>query len=251
MTSAAADHYERLLAENYTWMLGGELAPIVAEQTELLAELGIAPTETSAVSVDLGCGPGNQSLALAGLGFTRVFGVDTSRILLAELAEHAAGLPAIEPVHEDIRTVLPGLTAPGEVAAVVCMGDTLTHLPSKDDVTALLGDIAKALAPGGRLVVTYRDLTETLHGIDRFIPVRSTDNRVLTCFLEYPDDDTVLVYDLLHIHDGTAWTQHVGSYSKLRIDPTWLADRCRAVGLTLERNEPGRRGMQVLVARKE
>ncbi|MYS87549.1 class I SAM-dependent methyltransferase [Embleya scabrispora] len=251
MTSAATDHYERLLAENYTWMLGGELMPIVAGQAELLTELGVAPTATSGISVDLGCGPGNQSLALAGLGFTRVLAVDTSRVLLAELAEHAAGLPAIEPVHQDIRTVLPGLTAPGEVAAVVCMGDTLTHLPSKADVIALLGDIAKALVPGGRLVVTYRDLTETLHGIDRFIPVRSTADRVLTCFLEYPDADTVLVYDLLHIHDGTAWTQHVDSYSKLRIAPTWLADRCREVGLSLERNECGSDSLRVPAARKE
>ncbi|MFI1385258.1 class I SAM-dependent methyltransferase [Embleya sp. NPDC020886] len=250
MTSAAAEHYERLLAENYTWMLGGDLAPIVAGQGELLTELGIAPTRTSAISVDLGCGPGNQSLALAELGFTRVFAVDTSRLLLSELAEHAAELPAIEPVHEDIRKVLPGLTSPGGVAAVVCMGDTLTHLPSKDDVTALLGDIAQALEPGGRLVVTYRDLTETLHGIDRFIPVRSTGNRVLTCFLEYPDEDTVLVYDLLHVHDGTAWTQHVGSYAKLRIAPTWLADRCAEVGLVPERNEPGPAGLWVLAARK-
>ncbi|WP_331771006.1 class I SAM-dependent methyltransferase (plasmid) [Embleya sp. NBC_00888] len=250
MTRAAAEHYERLLAENYTWMLGGDLAPIVARQAELLTGLGVAPTETSATSVDLGCGPGNQSLALAQLGFDRVLAVDTSRTLLEELAGYAADLPVIEPVHADIRTVLSELTAPEEVAAVVCMGDTLTHLPTKDDVRALLVDIARALAPGGRLVVTYRDLTETLHGIDRFIPVRSTRDRVFTCFLEYPDEDTVLVHDLLHIHDGSAWTQHVGSYPKLRIASTWLADRCEDVGLKVEHNEPGPRGIQVLAAHR-
>ncbi|WP_439679689.1 class I SAM-dependent methyltransferase [Embleya sp. MST-111070] len=251
MTRAAAEHYERILAANYTWTLGGDLAPIAAGQGELLTGLGVAPTATSALAVDLGCGPGNQSLALADLGFSRVLAVDTSRILLAELAEHAAGLPAIEPVYGDIRKVLPELTAPGEVAAVVCMGDTLTHLSTKDDVSALLAEIAQALATGGRLVVTYRDLTETLHGIDRFIPIRSTDDRVFTCFLEYPDDDTVLVHDLLHVHDGTGWTQHVGSYPKLRIAPTWLAERCRDVGLTVEHNRTGARGLQVLAARKD
>ncbi|MGC0419870.1 class I SAM-dependent methyltransferase [Embleya sp. AB8] len=250
MTRAATEHYERILAANYTWMLGGDLAPVAAGQAELLAGLDIAPTATSALAVDLGCGPGNQSLALAGLGFTRVMAVDTSRTLLDELTEFAAELPAIEPVLADLRTVLPERTEAGTVAAVVCMGDTLTHLPGKDDVRTLLADIARALGAGGRLVVTYRDLTETLHGIDRFIPVRSTADRVLTCFLEYPNEDTVLVHDLLHTHDGTAWTQQVGCYPKLRIARDWLADQCRAVGLTVEHDAPGPRGIQVLAARK-
>lgn len=82
------------------------------------------------------------------------------------------------------------------------MGDTLTHLPSKDDVAALLRDVAQSLAPGGQLVLSYRDLTRPLTGTDRFLPVRSTDDRIMTCFLEYADADTVMVHDLIHTRAG-------------------------------------------------
>jgi hypothetical protein len=136
-----------------------------------------------------------------------VLAVDTNKTLLNELAAHTGGNAAIQPVHADIRTVLPQITQPSSVAVVVCMGDTLTHLSSKTDMTTLLGDVTQALAEGGRLVITYRDLTHPLRGTDRFIPVRSTPDQLLTCFLEYRDDDTVIVHDLLHTRSGDTWTQ--------------------------------------------
>lgn len=176
--------------------------------------------------------------------------VDTSKTLLDELAAHNGGNTAIQPVHADICTVIPQITQPSSVAVVVCMGDTLTHLPSKTDVTALLGDVTQALAEGGRIVITYRDLTQPLCGTDRFIPVRSTPDQLLTCFLEYRDDDTVIVHDLLHTRSGDTWTQQVGSYPKLRISADWLAERCQAAGLTVQHDGNGPRGMRLQTATK-
>ena len=246
----AADHYDQLLARHYTWMLGGDLTALATEQAHLLDSLGVEPTAAGTTAVDLGCGPGNQTLALAALGFTPVLAVDTSTTLLSELAAHTGGNAAIQPVHADIRTVLPQITQAGSVAVVVCMGDTLTHLPSMTDVTALLGDVTQALAEGGRLVITYRDLTRPLCGTDRFIPVRSTPDQLLTCFLEYRDDDTVIVHDLLHTRSGDTWTQQVGSYPKLRISADWLASQCQASGLTVQHHDTGPRGIRVLTATK-
>ena len=57
------------------------------------------------------------------------------------------------------------------------MGDVLTHLESHQDVSGLLADAFAALAPGGRLVLTFRDMSEALSGLDRFIPVQSDANR--------------------------------------------------------------------------
>jgi SAM-dependent methyltransferase len=246
----AADHYDRLLASHYTWMLGGDLAARTAEEARVLHDLGITPPAGGATAVDLGCGPGPQALALAELGFSPVFAVDTSKALLDELVAACPEGAAIHPVRADIRTALPQTTAPGTVAAVVCMGDTLTHLPDKDAVTALLTDIRDALAEGGSLVITYRDLSEPLTGTDRFFLVRGTADRLFTCFLDYRDDDTVLVHDLVYTQSGGTWTQQAGSYPKLRIGAAWLAAQCSASGLTVERDEPGPRGMRLLTAVK-
>ncbi|MDT0318275.1 class I SAM-dependent methyltransferase [Streptomyces millisiae] len=241
----AMDHYDRLLAEHYTWMLGGDLTALAAAQRSLLADLGLAPGPAGTVAVDLGCGPGHSSLALAGLGYDPVFAVDLSAPLLAELAEHTAGTPEIRTVRSDLRTAPRELVRPGSAGAVLCLGDTLTHLPTRGDVAALLGDIAGALAPGGRAVLSYRDLTVPLTGTDRFLPVRATEDRIMTCFLEYPDDFddyTVVVHDLVHSRrpgpDGE-WTLRTGSYRKLRLAHHWVLDQCRTAGLRVVRDETG------------
>ncbi|MGW5646828.1 class I SAM-dependent methyltransferase [Saccharopolyspora sp. NPDC003752] len=249
--TAAADHYDRLLAEHYTWMLGGDIEAAASAQLELLRELGVRAHTDDAVAVDLGCGPGVQSLALARLGFARVIAVDTSSRLLDELGAHAADSEAgqaIRPVHGDIRDALPEVVEPGGATAVVCMGDTLPHLPAREDVSSLIGDVARALRPGGHFVATYRDLTRELAGPDRFLPVRSTEDRILTCFLEYPDDNTVLVHDLLHVRSGDRWELAVSSYPKLRLPPAWLTEQCRVAGLEIRRDVVGPQGLCTLHA---
>jgi len=65
--ASVADHYDALLAEHYTWM-SGDFAGAVAAQRSLLNSLAISPSG-SRQAVDLGSGPGYQSIALAELSF--------------------------------------------------------------------------------------------------------------------------------------------------------------------------------------
>ncbi|NUT25978.1 MAG: class I SAM-dependent methyltransferase [Streptomyces sp.] len=271
----AVRHYDRFLAEHYTWMLGGDLDALAAVQRDSLAAWGVTPESAAgpvagALAVDLGCGPGHTSLALAGLGFDSVLAVDLSRPLLGELAAHAIHLPAVRPVRADVRTALRELVRPGSAEAVVCLGDTLTHLPTRGDVAALFADVAAALTPGGTAVFGYRDLTVPLTGTDRFLPVRATEDRIMTCFLEYPDDYndyTVVVHDLIHTRDtdgagadtgATAdpdadpdpdadWTLTTHSYRKLRLSHAWVLEQLRTAGLWVRHEESGAGGMRTVV----
>ncbi|MEV7026788.1 methyltransferase domain-containing protein [Kitasatospora sp. NPDC093558] len=251
--TTAPEHYERLLAAHYSWMLGGDVPALAEAQAELLAGLGVRADGAGRLAVDLGAGPGPQSLALAALGFGTVLAVDTSARLLDELTGLAAKAghgDAVRPVLADLRGALPAHTGPGTVAAVVCMGDTLTHLPARQDVVELLRDAALALAPGGRLVLSFRDLTRPLTGTDRFLPVRATEDRIMTCVLEYPDEETALVHDLIHTRSGGTWTQEVSSYPKLRLAPAWVEEQCAAAGLAVRHSEVGARGLHFLVAER-
>ncbi|MER5938010.1 class I SAM-dependent methyltransferase [Streptomyces sp. NPDC001928] len=256
-TPVAVDHYDRFLAEHYTWMLGGDLDALAAGQRAALAEWGVTPgsaigAAAGSLAVDLGCGPGHTSLALAALGFDSVLAVDLSRPLLGELAAHAAHLPAVRAVRADVRTALRELVRPGSAGAVVCLGDTLTHLPTRADVAALFADVAAALAPGGTAVFAYRDLTVPLTGTDRFLPVRATEDRIMTCFLEYPDDYddyTVVVHDLVHEREApdATWTLTARSYRKLRLSHAWVLEQLRTAGLRVRREESGAGGMRTVV----
>ena len=173
--SEAIDHYEKLLAEHYTWMLG-DFAAAVAEQRELLRSCGVAsfePRDDARAALDLGCGSGIQSIALAELGYGAVLAVDASRTLLDELTERAAGFPAIRAIQADLCTGLDGIAWPQSITTAVCMGDTLPHLPDHAAVERLLADTFAVLVPGGEVVLSFRDLTARLTGPDRFILVRA------------------------------------------------------------------------------
>ncbi|MET9465964.1 class I SAM-dependent methyltransferase [Streptomyces sp. NPDC006544] len=251
--TTASEHYDRLLAAHYTWMLGSDIHAVARDQAELLRDLGVQPEAGGDAAIDLGSGPGPQTLALAHLGFSTVTAVDLSRALLDELLGHAetAGVAgAVRTVRADLLDALPHVAGPGTAAAIVCMGDTVTHLPSPADVRSLLDSVTHALRPGGHLVVTFRDLTEELRGDERFFSVRSTEEQLLTCFLEYVDDETVMVHDLLQTRSGGEWRLQVGSYPKLRLASAWLSGEARRAGLQVRHTGAGPRGMRILHAVK-
>jgi SAM-dependent methyltransferase len=250
VTSAVEDHYQRLLAQHYTWMLGGDIEQTARDQRNLLASLlNRAPKTEAGTAIDLGCGSGAQTLALADMGYSPVIGVDTDESLLAELRSHTTERPAVRTVHADAVTAIADL-APGTVEVAVCMGDTLLHLPDQASVTALLGGMAQALQPEGSLVLTYRDLTHALHGVDRAIPVRSTTDQIMFCFLDFSDGDTVEVHDIVYTLDDNGWNMAKSSYRKLRLAPEWLLDQLTAAGLVIDRHERTASGLWHTVARR-
>jgi SAM-dependent methyltransferase len=230
-------HYREHLGPVYDWMLGDfQQASVRAEAQLRAAGLGAGG---GAQAVDLGCGSGLQSLPLLKLGY-RVLALDTCALLLQRLQERAKGLP-IRVLEEDLRRFRKHLLEP--VAAIVCMGDTLSHLESREDVRRLLADAAGSLAPDGRLLLGFRDLTSIA---TRFIPVRGDPDRILTCVLE-EQGEFVVVHDLLHERRGPGWDMSLSSYRKLRLSPEVVQADAAAAGLEID-SVGVERGLVTLVA---
>jgi len=240
--NSVADHYAQLLAPVYAWMSGSAEAAIDAGSAEL-GELNLQLPK-GALVVDLGAGFGMHAVPLARAG-ARVLAIDTSAELLRELDRLASGL-GVETVADDLLSFRAHLKE--KAAAVLCMGDTLTHLPEHTHVDFLVQEVHEALAPGGQFVLTFRDFSEPLQGVARFIPVRSDERRILTCFLEY-EEDTVVVHDILHERGGDAWETKVSSYRKLRIAPDRVIASLETAGFETRR-EPGPRGMVRVTGRR-
>jgi len=236
MTNARR-HYEQLLAPIYVWMAGGVEAALAAGAQD------VAPlTPGDGLAIDLGAGFGMHAIPLARAGYD-VVAIDTSGELLDVLRTNGAGLRlrAVEADLLDFRR-----HASAAVSLIVCLGDTLTHLESTDDVERLIRDVAASLRPGGRFVATFRDYTRPAAGDARFIPVRSDANRIHTCFLEeHPDH--MLVHDIVHERDGAAWRMNVSSYPKLRLAPAAVVETLRYAGLE-PTAAPGARGMVRITA---
>jgi predicted TPR repeat methyltransferase len=229
MQSAGA-HYETHLGPIYSWMLG-DLEAALARAAAEIDELKLG-TAGGAAAVDLGAGLGLHALPLARLGF-RITAIDSCQVLLDELRLRGAGLPIT--VHNadllDFRSYIKE-----RPAVILCMGDTLTHLPSTKAVESLLESVTDSLTSTGVFAATFRDYaTKTLEGDARFILVRADEHRILTCFLEYAEEQ-VTVHDVLNSKEQGRWRQTVSSYPKLRLAPEWVVARLSELGFSVRRD---------------
>lgn len=241
--NTAKDHYDQQLASVYSWMAGTPEAAIKRNH-DLLCQLGI-DSAPRGFAVDLGAGSGFQSIPLAELGFS-VVAVDFCAALLSELSNRANHL-SIRTIHDDILNFSKYIEE--QVQIIVCMGDTLTHLESLSAVQSLLLSIERALKASGKLILTFRDYVSIEpHGTQRFIPVRSDESTILTCFLEY-HENVVEVYDLFYRREGERWVLNTSSYPKLRIDKSWVCEQLQKLKLQVIQNEIIN-GMICIVAQK-
>jgi SAM-dependent methyltransferase len=240
--TTVTEHYATHLAPIYVWMAGGAEGALQAGAAEI--EVLNLPSAPGAVVIDLGAGFGMHSIPLARKG-ARVTAIDTSAELLQTLAELGAELP-IKAVNDDLLAFASHITE--TPAAILCMGDTITHLPAIDAVEALIDTAADALPRGGVFVISFRDYSMPLVADQRFIPVRSDDTRILTCFLDY-EPEAVVVHDILHERTTNGWQTRVSHYRKLRLAPEPLLASLQSHGFDV-RSEAGMRGMVRLVARK-
>jgi SAM-dependent methyltransferase len=105
---------------------------------------------TPGTALDVGAGEGADTIWLAGRGW-RVTAVDLSAVALSRAASHAASLGPdvagrIDWLHEDLRSWDPG-PARYELVSAQYM-----HLPAEAR-RALFGRLARAVAPGGTLLI--------------------------------------------------------------------------------------------------
>ena len=235
------EHYQNHLSPIYTWMTGDIKQPS-EEFYQLIIDNKISP-RNSKVALDLGAGNGIQSLALAKMGF-EVLAIDFDETLLGEL--NALHHHSIKTMQQDIRDIMHFESLKPEL--IVCGGDTITHLNSQTELAQLIADCYQILLPGGHFVLTFRDYSTELVGAQRFIPVKSDADRILTCVLEY-EPEKVIVTDLLHEKSESGWIQKVSSYQKIRISPVVMAQILQNSGFEIIFNKSINR-MQTMIVEK-
>jgi 2-polyprenyl-3-methyl-5-hydroxy-6-metoxy-1,4-benzoquinol methylase len=238
--TTVTEHYASHLAPIYLWMAGGPETALQAGTAEI--ESLNLPLTDGAVVLDLGAGFGMHAIPLARRG-ARVTAIDTSSELLRALEQLAGNLP-IKAVNDDLLAFQTHITE--TPSAILCMGDTITHLPDRATVENLIEKASVSLPSGGKFVLSFRDYSVPLLEDQRFIPVRSDDNRILTCFLEY-EPEALVVHDILHERTPEGWQTRVSHYRKLRLSPEHLIASLQSNGFSV-RSETGMRGMVRLVA---
>lgn len=236
------EHYDRLLSDVYSWAFGGFESGI-ERNIDFFKKHAIRPAR-SGVAIDLGAGCGFQTIPLAKAGFS-VTAIDVDEKLLKELKNHSGTL-AVSIVQDDLINF--DKYAEDKAEIIVCMTDTLIHLESKDKVLSLFSKVIASLEPGGKFIITFRDLSSTLSELDRFIPVRSDENMIFTCFLEY-EPETVKVHDIIYKRNHAEWNLHKSFYRKLRLSKDWVENQVCSVGFSRVKTTVDR-GFVTVVATK-
>ncbi len=243
MLSTVTEHYAAHLAPIYSWMVG-DFSTACDTAAQFFDSIELQPS-SSRLAVDLGCGHGVQTIPLAQGGF-RVVAIDNSDTLLTELSQNvSAATEALDVtiVNDDLLNMEAHVR--DDVDVIICMGDTLTHLPSLNAVRQLIDHASNRLTPGGTLLLSFRDYwSQELKGTDRFIPVRSDEQRIHTCFLDY-QPDTVHVHDIVHTRTDSGWQTTVSAYPKLRLAPDSVVSYADAKGFTVS-HQSTQRGMLYL-----
>lgn len=237
----AQQHYDSHLADFYEWM-SGDFEIKQREQQDFFERNGITPLQNK-MAIDLGAGHGLQSISLAKVGF-QVKAIDFNQQLLESLRLRGK-LFKVKGFRQNLLAE-ENFKEPAEV--IVCMGDTIAHLESVDQVHELFTLCWNALLKNGKLVLSYRDYEVELLDTQRFIPVKADQNRILTCVLEY-FEDKIRVTDLLYEKINGQWSQKASSYFKIRITNRLIKQLLIEKGFEIERKENINR-MNYLIAVK-
>jgi ubiquinone/menaquinone biosynthesis C-methylase UbiE len=156
--TSPAETWDAFFGDFYLRAYADEERDAQAEE-QALAAVRLAGCPAGGEVLDVPCGFGRHSIALARAGF-RVTGVDRSKVLLAEAERRAGG--ALTLVNADYRD-LP--LADESFDAAINLFTSLGYLGDEEDTKALAA-IRRVLRAGGRLVI------EMMHR-DRFVGMAS------------------------------------------------------------------------------
>jgi ubiquinone/menaquinone biosynthesis C-methylase UbiE len=148
---STTETWDSFFSDFYLRAYAGDERDVQAE-ADALAAVRLAGVEPGAAVVDVPCGYGRHTLALARAGY-RVVGVDRSQTLLDEARRRAGGERWPKLVRADYRA-LP--FADESFDAALNLFTSLGYLGDEEDVKVLAA-IRRVLRPGGRLVL------ETMH----------------------------------------------------------------------------------------
>jgi len=221
------EHYDKHLGNFYSWMVGD-----FEEKKQVFKEFcinHIMPGNKCKKAIDLGAGNGIQSVALAELGVD-VLAIDFNDQLISELKERKKDLK-IKIEKDDIREFEKHSRFKPDL--ILCYGDTISHLDSLNEIESIFASSFKMLENGGRVLISFRDYSNELKDTARFIPVKSDEEKILTCFLEFYDEK-VRVTDILYEKTKGGWEQKVSSYFKVKITEKEMVNTLKTTGFDIE-----------------
>lgn len=197
---AEREDFYNFLAQDYDRMTRFEER--LGRERELLRRfLAAAKLRTG---LDLGCGTGLHTIALAQLGL-QMTGVDLSPEMIARARENAR-----KHGQEHIRWHIAALenflsVAPGPFDLIVCLGNTLAHV-SPDQIPGVFDSFHRALNPGGLVLLQLLNYGLILQQRQRIVDARRVEKDIFVRFYDFLPDR--LRFNLLILEENGSGFRH-------------------------------------------
>ncbi len=137
-------------------------------------------------AIDAGCGTGFHSLMLAWLG-VKVTAVDVSTEMILRLKEHAQEMNLrIETIVSDFQGLNENVHQ--KVDAIFCLGNTLPHLLSRDELLHALKNFRLLLNEHGVLIIQLLNYHQIMKKQERIQNVKERDGKTFIRFYDFLDD---------------------------------------------------------------
>lgn len=149
--------------------------------------------------LDIGCGTGNKTMHLAG-GERQITAIDGDPEMINEAKKNNAA-PGIEYMAlnmAEIATVF----QPQSFDALLCLGNTLVHLPKPEDIARLLADMGEVLKPGGLAVIQILNYDRVLDKMMHALPDLENENIKFTRYYAFDGCEMRFVTKLLVKKNG-------------------------------------------------
>ena len=147
-------------------------------------------------ALDIGCGTGSFTLALAQNG-VKATGMDLSVSMIKEAQKNslAYGLD-IDFVNSGMTEMLDNID--GKFDLIMCMGNTLPHLLSKKDLFSMLHACRELLNPGGHLILNLLNYDMILEKQERIVGITRSEKYEFIRFYDF--EKPYVNFNLLEIN---------------------------------------------------
>ena len=157
-------------------------------------------------ALDVGCGTGFHALLLAQLG-VRVKAIDRSQGMLVRAKQHAQELTlSIDFRKASLETPMPHR----QFDAIFCLGNTLPHLLTREELKAAILNFSLALGPRKVLFVQNLNYDRILAHQERVQSIKEVNGKTYVRFYDYIGEK--IVFNILTIEKvRSALEQHLQS----------------------------------------
>jgi glycine/sarcosine N-methyltransferase len=207
------------LADEYDEMTG--LEGRFAKEKPIFQSL--AKKYNMATALDAGCGTGFHSILLAQLGL-HVTATDISAQMLRQAKRNAEHMSVQV---DTIQTSFQGInkSVHNKFDAVFCLGNTLPHVLTEEELFQSFKSFRKILNSDGRVFLQLLNYERILNFRERILNVKEVNDKIFVRFYDYEGES--IVFNILTIQKSGGQMEH--SLNSVRLFPWRSSDIVRSL----------------------